>query len=306
MGGTNSTLMIDNTQLNKSITNVIVQNQNDTKQSAVTIQTIKAGNIQALSCAFSLNQDATTSLSSIQEISSETRAQIVASLMASLDQQTESTVGSKSSFGAIPANTNLYVNAKNSLTNDFETNLSTTNINKLIQSVNNTQALETSNIILDPCGFQMIPNVSPGIATALINKCDTSKPCTIDQTISAQLVAQQVTGQVMDLISNNQSVSTLVAAYKSNVQSVSSGPIEDLFSGLSNLIGAGGLAAMLPCIVSLIFCIACIILLYYISMSDAGQGAIRAGTNVAVARAGGGTGTPAFTKLSNIPNNIPK
>ena len=123
----------------------------------------------------------------------------------------------------------------------------------------------------------------------------------------------------MSITSNNSAVANLVSAYTSNVSSESTGALQDLFGGLSNLIGAGGVAAMLPCIISLICCIVAGIIIYYIAMSPAGQGAIKTGASVAAARAGGGMPNPAnvaqnaahsaltggtnnFNNISKIPN----
>ena len=291
MGGTSSKVKVETSVINRSLLEVINKNQQQSTSIAITNQSINLVGAKLL-CKADIKQLSDVKVTSLQQISATTQTDIVNTLMTNLEQQVSSAVTSKQGFGSLPSTVKLEQDAKNSLENDFKVNLTTENLNEMVNVINSTQKADMKNLVVDPCGFSVIPPafLKDPVLLKTLTECTLNTPCSINQTIYAQILAQQITGTAMTLVSKNTAVSNLVSAISSNVVSENQGGLDALFGGLSNLIGAGGLAAALPCILSCCCCIAIIIALVMIMNSPAVQGVIEkagdAGVNAAKARMG--------------------
>lgn len=289
MGGTSSKVKVETSVINRSLLEVINKNQQESTSVAITSQTLNLKGAR-LHCIADITQLSDVKVTTLQQISATTQTDIVNTLMNNLQEQVSSQVSSKNGFGSLPSTVKLEQDAKNSVLNDFEVHLGTENLNKMVSVINASQDADMSEMVIDPCGMEIPGIAKDPVVYKLASDCAMQTPCNINQTIYASILAQQITGVAMTLVSKNTAVSNLVSAISSNVVSENQGGLDALFGGLSNLIGAGGLAAALPCILSCCCCIAIIIALVMIMNSSAVQGVIEkagdAGVNAAKARMG--------------------
>jgi hypothetical protein len=279
MGGTHSSLNIDNTLMNKVIVDVINKNQSSSSQSGSSIQTLIIENAK-FDCDLSVTQSGSIQVKTLQNITSDTSSSLITSIMDTLQSQNKDKFDETTGWGAIPENKSIIDNVKNSITTDLKTQLTTENLNKIVQNINSIQNLSVSNIVVDPCGYELLPKVSDAVGTAITKSCTPKPPCTIDQNLSVSLFAQQVTETVMSVISNNKSASDLLEKFDKDTTVTSTGIFQDIFNGISSIFGK-----FTWIVIVLILAIPIIIIaLAYFASSDGGKKLINTGGNVAKAR----------------------
>jgi hypothetical protein len=122
--------------------------------------------------------------------------------------------------------------------------------------------------------LEYLATVGPVLGAGILECAKKAAPCNLSQNMATVLLAQNITGTVMEILATNKSVSELVSTVDQKVKAENTGPLQDLFGGLSGLIGSFGMASVLPCIISCVICILLIVGFVMLGQSPAGQAAI--------------------------------
>lgn len=287
---TKSEILIDNSLINKAVVEVLNTNMSDAKQTAMTTQSINLSKAKITGCALDLTQTSAVNLQAMQNISSDVSSELVNTIQQNiaqqLDQQTQATAG----FLSQPTAAQSIANVKTSLTNELGTSLSTENINKIIQKVNQTQTIEAESFTFDQCNSGLLVTAPALAQTAIgtaIASCITNPkppPCNVGQLTTSNLVATQITNTVMGVISNNEALQVLNQQITQNTSSESTGLFQDLFNGIANVFSSiGGMYASSISLSCIICCCCCIILL----VVGVGAAAVPPGNAGAAANNGG-------------------
>ena len=306
MGASSSTVMetISET-VNKTTIDILNQNENNARQAAVSVQESKLEGLEIAGCQLDISQQSTATLKSMQSITASVASDLVAKISSALAASAEATVSAESALGSQPSNSASVQRAISSVTNEMKANLTAENINKLIQDVNMKQKQDITGLKYDACnGTARLKILQlPGFANSDagkevakgINACYAKDPlpkCNISQITSANLVADQITTSVMDIIAKNEAVNEAKTDFKAKSDAKSKGVgdmlgdiLKGLFSGLfGGLFGGLGSYAMMVSVCCCVCC-CCLILLMVGGSMMAGGGKGAAPT----ANAGSGT-----------------
>ena len=277
MGGSQSRMELDITLLNKTIVDVISVNQNTAESSAVSDQTIiiKGGKFN---CQLSVGQTSEITVKTLQSIDQSTSANLVAAIMTELTTQMKNQFDQKTGFGAIPTNADLYSKSVISLENELKANLSANNINNMISKINVSQTQGISDITVDPCGYEFIEYMDKEAQKKLVESNCKKTPCDFSQISSVTILSTQITKSVLGVVAANQNYSDLKLAMENDTKITNTGPIQDLFNGLSNVISSFGMAFLGPLagVSFCSFCSCCCLVLIVVmmgAMGGAGGGA---------------------------------
>lgn len=307
MGASSSSLneTISST-VNKTTVNILNKNQNSASQTGITTQEIDASGITAVGCNLNFSQVSKVTLKTMQSITSQTSSELVSQIAASLKQVADQKLAAESSLGSQPSTVNAVNRTITAVENDLKANLTTENINAIIQNVNQKQVMKAKTISFDPCGFntwtealkkdKTLADTAFGKGMAeYLGKCITKNPlpdCNMSQLTTAELVASQITTSVMAIIANNKTAQELDVTLKTDATAKSKGVgdmLGEILSGLlSGLFGGMGMyaAIVLFCCCS---CCCCLILLVV------GGGML----------GGGGKGAaPPVNGANNLGNNV--
>jgi hypothetical protein len=293
---------ISNT-VNKTTIEILNKNENDARQTATTTQTMTLDGINLSGCELEVSQLSSATLSTMQSITASTSADLIAKITSALQASATSEVKAKSETGSQPANAEAVTRAITSVENEMKANLTMDNINTMIQTVNQNQTLDVKDLTYDLCKseqkMKFLKSVDPQTAKEIldgIKECENKNPlpkCNLSQITTANLVAEQITTSVMDIIANNEAVSSAVTNFKSKTDAEGAGigsMIGDIFKGLfSGLLGPfaalGG-----PVLASCCLC-CCILLVLMVAggmMPKGGGGGAPANVPVAMNNGGGG------------------
>jgi hypothetical protein len=280
--GSSSSIKVDNETINKTVIDVLNKNENNTQQSGMTVQSIDLSGAEILGCQLNLSQQSKIELKTMQKIDSNTSAAIVSDIMVKLQQAVDNTAAAKTGALSQPSNAAAVTETRNSVQNDLSVKLSTENINKIIQNVNQQQTVKGEKIKIDTCGSEIITK-NPSLANTYIGQkigdcLVANKPCDFSQITTASIVAEQVTSSVMDVLANNKAAQDLDQRLSSKSTAESTGLIQDLFNGIAGVFGAISgpyAAAVLICCCS---CCCCLILLVLLGGAAAAMPPGKAGT----------------------------
>jgi len=280
MGASLSISDVVNTTVNETTTDILTENNNDGNQTSVNVQILDFSKARLL-CKADISQTTNLDIKSVQNISDQASLKLIQNIVNNLDAKVKENTTVKTQLLSQPTFAVSYASAKNDVENKLKTTLTTTNINKLIQDANNLQTGDFSHLILDPCNSLGETDIMKFMTTdkgrtdlaKTYTDCIKNTPCVIDQNISVKMVSNQVTKMVTDIITNSEAVSK----FKADLDQVTTADA----GGFAQLVGALGWAALIPCIICMIVCVACIVALYYLGQSPAGQSAIKTGSNTA-------------------------
>ena len=281
MGASSSSLneTISST-VNKTTVDILNKNQNSASQTGMTTQEIDVSGITAVGCTLNFSQVSNVTLKTMQSITSQTSSELVSQIQASLKQVADQKLAADSSLGSQPSTVDAVNKTITSVSNDLKANLTTENINAIIQDVNQKQVIKAKTISIDPCGFNTWTEAlkkdntladtefGKGMSDYL-GKCITKNPlpdCDMSQLTTADLVASQITTSVMSIIANNKMAQDLDVTLKTDA-SAKSGGIGDMIGSIfSGLFGGlfGGLAGYAGMVLSCCCCCCCCILLLMI------------------------------------------
>ena len=217
MGGHNSKAQIDQTSLNKTVSNTMMKTQTSQTASANSVQVMKLRDLKYKNCSLNISQTADISVTVIQQFSSEAASQLTSDVKQEIANQLKNKMAPHAEAFSPPMVTNTVSNLKSRVENIIENNLTVENLNQQVLTVNNYQEEEIKNITFDACpGYS--ENIKYAIATgdasivdAVRKMCDTSKDCTISQNAKLTVLAQQVTDTLIKSITEDTKVQELTA-----------------------------------------------------------------------------------------------
>jgi hypothetical protein len=242
-------------------------------------------NIKCIACKLNITQTGKIQTKSIQNIDAKTTTDLINTVTDKLDNKLKNDQKVKNGFLSslgMPSDGPQSLNASmNNIRDILHSKLTSDIINNIITKVNLNQTQKSDNLEIDPCGIG--GNLSNSLKKDLIEQCPESiRTVNISQDISIQVVSEQVTNTIMDLIQQTASSSS-VSNNLTQVQDVKNSGVDDVFKSIFS-----GFGSLLKPILSLMCCV-CIALLAW-SLSPAGQNAsksiVTVAGNVAKARAG--------------------
>ena len=277
MGASSSSMMetISKT-VNETTIDILNKNQNDATQSAVTTQVSNISGLEIMGCRLDISQQASVTMKSMQSISASTSAELITQIASALEQKAQAAVKAESSLGSQPSNAAAVTKITQEVTNTMKANLTMENLNKIIQAVNIQQKQDIRGLKYDACNgasrmkILEMPGLDDETRKAIIkgvNDCYSKSPlpdCNISQITTVNLVAEQITTSVMDMIAKNETAQKLQADLKAEA-SAKSGGIGDMIGSilkglLSGLFGGMGRYAMMVSVCCCVCC-CCLILL---------------------------------------------
>ena len=304
-----STMETISETVNKTTVDILNKNENDARQSGFTSQESTIQGLSVVGCELDISQQSTVTLKTMQSITSEVSSTIISDIAAALEAKGQNIVKADAQLASQPSNSTAVTKAVTSVKNEMSANLTTENINKIIQNVNTEQKQNVKGLEYDSCGVKAQSELLkiPGIANTEtgktiangIAKCLTANPkpkCNISQITTVNLVADQITKSVMAIIANNKAVNDVKTDFKAQADAKSGGlgdMIGNIFKGLFGGL-FGGLAGM-GGMVFFCCCICCCLLLLLVAggamMPKGGGAGAGAGANAAQnAMRGGGAG----------------
>jgi hypothetical protein len=277
MGAHQSKARIEQTTINKTITNVMIKNEASNEAKASALQTMSISDLDYKHCKLQISQTAAVSVKAVSEFSQDMTNELISKLKQEVDNQVDNKMKPESELLAPPQLTSTKTDLKNTIYNLLETNINVENINKNIAQVNALQEADIKKITIDACpGYQdtlMVlaanKNVSENVVDAFVRSCDPSQPCSIGQSIKIDLVAQQLTSSIVKAITDDQKVQELSAKIEHDIAPTAKGV--SALTGLSAIYMFGGALC----------CLIVIIGLFYIWNSDTTKHAINTGANLA-------------------------
>ena len=312
-----STMETISETVNKTTVDILNRNENDARQSGITEQESKIEGLSVIGCELDISQESTVTLKAMQSITSEVSSTIISDIAAALEAKGQTVVKAESSLASQPANSAAVTKAVTSVKNEMSANLTTENINKIIQNVNMQQKQNIKDLKYDACGVGAQSELlkMPGIAGTKtgekiadsIASClsKTPKPkCNISQITTVNLVADQITKSVMAIIANNKAVNDVKTDFKAQADAKGKGlgeMIGDIFKGLFGGL-FGGMANMAGMAFFCCCCCCCLLLLLGVggsmmpkggggaSGANAGANAAQNATNGGFSNNGGGRG----------------
>lgn len=239
MGGHNSKASIDQTALNKTISNTVVKNQVKNTTSADTIQSITIKNTKFLHCNFQASQEASIKMNIIQEFTNETSNELKNKIKQELESQLENKMKPEAELFGPPMVTNTDSKLRTTVENIIETNVSVESLNEQVSKINAMQTQDFDGVIIDKCpGYDQTmdilasrSNVTPEVIAAFAKTCDQTGTCGIDQNLKVDLFVQQVTTNLVKAIQDNDIVQKETAKVVNEVAPKS--------TGISGLMGFG-------------------------------------------------------------------
>ena len=224
MGGHNSKAQIDQTSLNKTVTNTMMKTQTSQSASANTVQVMKISDLKYKNCNLNISQNADISVTVIQQFSSEASSQLTSDVKQEIENQIKNKMAPHAEAFSPPQVTNTVSNLKTRVSNIIENNLTVENLNQQVATVNNYQEQDIKNITFDACpGYSenlryAIETKDPTVIDAVRKICDTSKDCNISQNAKLTLLAQQVTDTLIKSITEDKKVQELTAELEQKVE----------------------------------------------------------------------------------------
>ena len=267
-----STMETISETVNKTTVDILNRNENSARQSGITEQESKIEGLSVIGCQLDISQQSTVTLKAMQSITSEVSSTIISDIAAALEAKGQNIVKAESSLASQPSNSTAVTRAVTSVKNEMSANLTTENINSIIQDVNTQQKQSVKDLKYDACGIGAQTELlkMPGIAGTKtgekiadsIATCLSKDPlptCNISQITTVNLVADQITKSVMAIIANNKAVNDVKTDFKAQADAKSGGlgdMIGDIFKGLF-----GGMFGGLAGPVVFCCCICCCLLL---------------------------------------------
>lgn len=242
MGGkasAKSTMEITQTAVNKSTKNILTKNQQTQDSTAVATNEMTFKDVD-LRCQGNISQAAGVKLTSVASATSEQvadlRDQMKSELSSELDNQAEAK-GGMFAFGA-KAESETNTKLKNTMVNIVDQNVTTDTLNQIIQDINTKNSQGYTNLVIDPCGIAAAERIqaaylesdsatTEGAADVAIaalgavgdKECDI--PCNFTQSLSVDLVSQQMTSTMMDAVSASEQITEAEAEVKASATATS-------------------------------------------------------------------------------------
>jgi hypothetical protein len=274
-----STIKIQNETINSTVLDVLNKTVNESQQSGMSVQSIDLSDAEITSCQLNISQESKISLTAMQEIDSKTSADLVSDIMTKVKQEIDNAAAAKTGFLSQPSNATSVTDTINSVKNELSANLTTENINKIIQNVNQQQTIKGTKLKYDACNagiLVQVPKLADTEVGLKIGECIVeNKPCNLSQITSTAIVSQQITTSVMGIIADNKAVQDLDQKLSSKAEAESTGPISELFAGIAGVFGAisGPYAAAV--LFSCCCCCCCLIVLMVMgAMGSMGSGKV--------------------------------
>ena len=240
MGGHNSKAQIDQTALNKAIQTTIVKNTAKNTATANAVQTVDIKNTKFLHCNFEVSQQATVNLDVLQQFTAETTSELKAKIKQELESQLENKMKPEAELLGPPMVTNTDSSLRTTVENIIETEISVENLNEQIAKVDAFQTQNFEGVTVDKCpGYDEVLKIlaeraaPASTVTAFVQTCDQNSKCGIDQNLKVDLVAQQITQNLVKAIQDNEVVQKETAKVVNDVAPKSKG-ISPMFGGLSS------------------------------------------------------------------------
>ena len=280
MGNTKSKVNIDVETLNKTVNDFITTNKTVTGASVQGKQTLDLSNSKYY-CELDVSQSMKLDVKTIQQFENRDNLDLIDKVMTTLDDQMKQKLDEKDGFLSIPNNKKTYEDAKQSVKTDLQNKITNTNINQIITNLGGGQVVNSSNIIVDPCGKQLLdkPDISPVVAKIIADCMDKGNKCSFNQDMVITSASKQIGLNIFEALVDNKDVQNLQAKADQDVKVQSAG-FDDFIKSIGDALSKIFAAIWLPVIIGVVLIFG-LLIAWFISSGEKPSDVIKSGTSAA-------------------------
>lgn len=277
MGGSSSksSVQVTNEFFNKTINQFISDNSQTVNASGILSTTLKASNMKMRGCALRASQNIDATVTATGKLDQQDLTNLTEKLKTEAASAIDNAAAQNNGFlsTSIANNTEARTNLKNKVTNIIENTMKSSTVQQIVAKMNAKEDMDFSGLEAE-C-YPETCKIDPNLCVY-----------TMDQNLKAEIVAKGISTKLTTALADTITENTADTSVKQTATQKNAG-LDEITGQLFGFLSAYKWVA----IASIVMC-CCIVLVLvggvaFLGQTDAGQNAIRTGSQVAAARAGG-------------------